>query len=253
MATDSSASAGGWYVDDVKLFGSSTSYELAYTDNCTPNIYVADDMEHGAALWGISHGAGALDWALGTSNPHGGSYAWFASDPSAISDQYLASIGSVQVPADGKLSFWHSYNIESSYDGGVVEISTNGQSWTDLGPLITQGGYNSSMSTCCGNPIGGRPAFSGNSGGYVETIVDLSSYAGQSVFIRFRMATDSSVSAVGWYVDDATLTGGDTTWTVIGTTAPGAGSLPWSVPATAGNDYCLNVRLPHPATSIPPL
>ncbi len=103
------------------------------------------------------------------------------------------------------LSFWHNYATESNYDGGVVEISANGGAWTDLGSLITQNGYNSSISSTYGNPIGGRQAFSGNSGGYLETRVNLSSYAGQSVRIRFRLGTDSSVSSTGWYVDDVKI------------------------------------------------
>lgn len=246
MASDNSVSSAGWYVDDVSLFESVSVFDLAYTDNCTPDVVISDDMESGPAYWSVTHAAGSLDWALGTSSPHGGSYAWFSSDPPVVSDQYLASIAPVEVPVNGKLTFWHSYVTESTYDGGVVEISTDGVSWTDLGSLMTQNAYNSVLSTCCGNPIGGRAAFSGSSGGYIETSVDLNSYAGQSVYIRFRMTSDSSVSSIGWYVDDVVLSGGAINWTSIGSTAAGASSWPWSVPAATGADYCMRIQATAP-------
>jgi len=220
----------------------SSYYDLAYRDDCTPDVYFSDDMESGSGLWSIAHGAGTLDWILGTGNPRSGTGAWFASDPGTVSDQYLSLAGLVTVPANGQLGFWHSYNTEANFDGGVVEISTDGAVWNDLGPYMTQGGYNSTISLVYGSPIGGRAAFSGNSGGYVETLVDLDSYAGQDVYIRFRMASDSSVTGNGWYVDDVSLVGGVSPWTPIGTTSPGASSLPWTVPLITGGDYCLSIQ-----------
>ncbi len=246
MASDSGVSSTGWYVDDVRLFESVSVFDLAYTDNCTPNVVISDDMESTETYWSATHGAGSLDWTLGTANPHSGSNAWFASDPSVISDQYLASIAPVQIPVNGKLTFWHSFLTEDSYDGGVVEISTDGVAWADLGPLITQGNYNSVIDTGFGNAIAGRQAFSGDSGGYIQTSVDLNSYASQFVDIRFRLASDSSVSSLGWYVDDVVLSGGITNWTSIGSTAAGANSWPWDVPAVTGTDYCLSIQATAP-------
>lgn len=166
----------------------------------------ADDMENGANQWTVSHGAGSTDWLLNNSNPHSGSSAWFATDVGTSSDQYLVMSSPVTVTGiNPKLSFWHHYNTEFYYDGGVVEISTDGgMNWEDLGPKMTQNGYNALILTG-DSPIGYRYAFSGYRGGYVETVVDLSIYHGQNVQIRFRMATDTSGSANGWYVDDVKI------------------------------------------------
>ncbi len=49
------------------------------------------------------------------------------------------------------------------------------------------------------------PAFNGDSGGYVETWVDLGGYAGSNIKIRFRMATDGLEEGLGWYVDDVRI------------------------------------------------
>src|SRR5690606_37046945 len=42
---------------------------------------------------------------------------------------------------------------------------------------------------------------------YDDTLVDLSSYAGQTVQLRWRLASDSSVGREGWYVDDIRVEG----------------------------------------------
>ena len=93
------------------------------------------------------------------------------------------------VTAGDKLSFWHSRGLESTFDGGVVEVSTNGgTTWADIGAAaFTANGYNATISTCCSNPIGGRQAFSGTSP-YVQSVASLAAYAGQNILIRFRTA-----------------------------------------------------------------
>lgn len=218
-----------------------TTYTVEYVEQCTPGVSFSDDMESGAGLWAMTHGAGTADWALGTTNPQSGTSAFFASEPDEITDQYLALGSPLPVAGEEILSVWHDYNTESGFDGGVIEVSTNGGStWTDLGPMMTQNGYNNSISTSYNSPIGGQEAFSGSSGGYVETLVDLSSFAGQSILIRFRMASDESVSGAGWHVDDVSLvtTGA---WTTLGTSAAGANSMPWTVPDTPSDDYCVRL------------
>ncbi|HIF94381.1 MAG TPA: choice-of-anchor B family protein, partial [Myxococcales bacterium] len=140
--------------------------------------------------------------------PPAAEHSWFASDPSVLSDQYLAMANPVAITAGTELQFWHNHITEATYDGGVAEYSSNGGvSWTDLGSLITQTTYTYTgpISTSFSNPIAGRQAYEGSSGGYVQTLADLSSLAGQSIQIRFRMASDTSVSSTGWHVDDVVI------------------------------------------------
>lgn len=221
-------------------------YALEYTDQCTPAVAFEDDMESGGAAWSVSHASGT-DWALVGTSPHSGTMSWFATDPGSTSDKYLDSASPIVVPAGGSLSFWHSYSTESGYDGGVVEISTNGgSSWTDLGSAMTQNGYSGALGGS--GPLSGRSAFTGSSGGYVQTIVDLSAYASQSVNLRFRMASDGSVSGTGWWVDDVSIAINGT-WSSIGTSAAGASSMPWNVPIDTSNDYCLRITATAPGYS----
>ncbi|MDJ0840520.1 MAG: immune inhibitor A [Acidobacteriota bacterium] len=172
-------------------------------------IGFSDDMESGSGNWTASGSGAGANWTLTTAQSNSPSNSFFANDAAGVSDRYLDSIN-VNLPAGAPalLQFFHFYNTESGFDGGVLEISTGG-AYSDIGASnITENGYNSTISTSYSSPIGGRQAWSGNSGGFIRTTVDLSSYAGNSVSIRFRMASDSSVSATGWYVDDVTISAG---------------------------------------------
>ncbi len=99
--------------------------------------------------------------------------------------------------------FYHTFDFESGFDGGVIEITTDGgSSWTDLGPYILNGPYNSDISLGTGSPIAGRDVWSGGSFSSMEkVVVDISSFSG-SKQVRFRFTADSSVSSGGWMIDD---------------------------------------------------
>ena len=78
------------------------------------------------------------------------------------------------------LSFWCWYNIETNYDFGVVEVSKDGRFFTVL------------------------DTFTGQSSNWVQKQYNLSTYAGDSIYIRFRYTTDQSTLNEGFYVDDIT-------------------------------------------------
>ena len=100
------------------------------------------------------------------------------------------------------------------YDGGVVEISTNGGStWVDAGVGVLSPGYGSVLFTGSGNPLSGRAAYVGQSVSYpaLTTVTGNfgSTYAGQSVKLRFRIACDAGVGATGWDIASIAFTGID--------------------------------------------
>jgi bacillolysin len=107
------------------------------------------------------------------------------------------------------LHFRHAYGFEgvnTAFDGGVVEYSTNGgTTWTDAGSLITINGYNKTISSSFGNPLGGQQAFGTKSKGYISSRANLSSLAGQNVRFRFRIGTDNTGDALGWFIDDVRI------------------------------------------------
>ena len=145
--------------------------------------------------------------------------AAFASEFPAISDMTLDS--PVFTASTGMtVSFRHQYNLEhgsgtTAYDGAVLEIAINGGAFTDIvaaGGSFTSGGYNSTVSSSFGNPLGGRAAWSGNSAGFVDAVASLPpTAAGQPCQLRWRTADDNSDTASGtpgWWVDTIHLESG---------------------------------------------
>jgi hypothetical protein len=104
------------------------------------------------------------------------------------------------------LTFFHRFATEASFDGGVLEFSTdNGATWSTTDPTFIQGGYNGTLVGA--NPISGRNAWTGTtSGAFMETQVNLMAFAGQSVKFRFRFTTDGSGGVTGWWIDDVNTT-----------------------------------------------
>jgi hypothetical protein len=133
----------------------------------------------------------------------------FASDPSSVYDQQLISSVFTITNAGSQIRFRHFYNTEDGFDGGVLEISINGGLFNDIiatGGAFVSGDYNGTISTDFGNPLAGRDAWTGNSGGFVQTLVTLPpAAAGANVQFRWRLGSDSSTGGTGWYVDTVAL------------------------------------------------
>ena len=90
----------------------------------------------------------------------------------------------------------------------MIEISNDdGANWTDLGPSITSGGYVAPLQA--GSPLGGRNAWTGVSAGYpamITSVVNLgTTYAGQTVRVRFRKGTDYGTGLAGWSIGSLTV------------------------------------------------
>ncbi len=148
-------------------------------------------------------------WVTNASSPDTPANRAFAGDPATVSDNVLVS-PSIAIPAgSAALTFRNNYATESTFDGGVLEIKIGAGAFQDIigaGGTFAAGGYNAVISTSFGSPIGGRQAWSGSSAGYITTTVNLPPAAsGQNILLRWRMASDSSVSATGWSVDTVSV------------------------------------------------
>jgi len=166
-------------------------------------------------------------------------------DPPTISDKILQTPLIFIPSGTAQITFRNFFNTESTFDGGVLEISADGVPFTDIiafGGSFVTGGYNATISTSFQSPISGRQAWSGNSGGYITTIVNLGPNAtGQTVSFRFRMASDSSVSASGWRVDTISITDGSCA-TPTPTPAPPVITSPLNVLTTIGHPFFYQIE-----------
>ncbi|WP_085504898.1 S8 family serine peptidase [Thalassobacillus devorans] len=89
----------------------------------------------------------------------------------------------VEVPeGETYLQFQTWYNLENNYDYGHVVVSTDMENWEQLAE------------------------YNGTTDGWITSEVNLSSYAGQNVFVGFHVDTDYSVTREGLFIDDVALT-----------------------------------------------
>ncbi len=110
---------------------------------------------------------------------------------------------------DPKLSFWTKYAIESDWDYGQVEISTNnGITWIPLAGLHTDPGSGDFQ------PLG-QPVYDGFQSTWVKEEISLAGYSSSQFKIRFELKSDESVTMDGWYLDDIGIIYYDTTLTSL--------------------------------------
>jgi uncharacterized repeat protein (TIGR01451 family) len=166
--------------------------------------------------WSVSWSGAGVPWittsGFGDSSPNSA----FAPDPYGTSDNALLSPAIPIISSTAQLTFRHSINTYyyySYYDGGVLEISTNGGAFVDIiaaGGSFVANGYSATLYTGYGNPLGGRMAWSGYSGGFRTTIVNLpATAAGQNVQLRWRFGSSYYYGGSGgWYIDTVSVTDG---------------------------------------------
>ena len=131
---------------------------------------ITDGAENGSENW-------ILDGYSISTTHHSGSYGFYSGG--ANSYHAIMTLASpVRIEAPINLTFYVNYNIESNYDYGFVEISTDGINFVSL------------------------DTYTGNSGGWTSKSYSLNSYVGENVYIRFRYDTDIGVSYTGMYVDE---------------------------------------------------
>lgn len=177
----------------------------------------ADDFETTDAAWDQESIDGDNYWDWEFSNlitygqPHSGNRFFYIEGEYGSSDQSLLLIDPINISGTKPIMrFFHSYDTKAGEDGGIVEISTDGGTiWADLQPNIFRNDYTGKIkySTFV---IPNQKAFWGTTPtddptGYMETMIDLSSYIGDDIQIRFHFATGSDSTdekSLIWAVDD---------------------------------------------------
>jgi len=158
-------------------------------------------------------------WITSTTNPDSAPNDAFVPDQDGISDKVLDRMQVSFTSASPTMSFRNNFNTEFSdgiyWDGYVLELSvpniSNGDflDITDshIGGSFVSGGYTGEIEGET-NPLAGRMAWSGDSGGYIDTVINMGpNLAGQTGTLRFRMGTDEAVAAPGVRMDNIAMTG----------------------------------------------
>ena len=144
----------------------------------------------------------------------------FVPDALTAGESVLVSPSIPIVSPSAQVTFRHNYDLAwhttlhprstTHYDGGVLEISIGGGAFADIigaGGSFVAGGYNCTLSTSTSNPLGGRQAWGGSSGGWITTTVSLpAAAAGQNIQLRWSCGTGINTSPlVGWFVDTLSI------------------------------------------------
>ena len=191
-------------IDSIKNGDSLVSYIYTRVNTASTTKFIEiSDFESGPGKWKDSTLMGSGAWISRTSQKYKGLRSYYIANASTQSDKVLSKSFNLNL-TNPYLIFYHLYNTEADWDGAVVEINKTG-TWEDLGPQMIENGYNNLISINDKSNISGQPAFTGNSGKFIRTIIDLNSYKNDSAKIRFRFVSDAAQGAEGWYIDDVTL------------------------------------------------
>lgn len=183
--------------------------------NSSPQTLLFDDVDSARVRWKGKGGFGPV-----TGPATSGTMSYHTEDPgSDKNDKLLSQLAmkkSVAIPDDAgqvRLSFFHIFNFEPGYDGGVLEISTDeGDTWQDLGSRVLVGGYDGHVTSASSNPLGDRFAWTarGRPGVFSQVVVDLSDFAGKRIKLRFLAGFDLAGGVnqgyTGWFIDDIQIT-----------------------------------------------
>ncbi len=156
------------------------------TFRSTPNTIFFDDMESGGGNWAADSG-----WGLVTSRSFSPSHSWTDSpsgnyNPNTNSSLVLKNPVNLQGFDGASLSFKLQLDTESGFDFLHIEASTDSINWVDLFP----------------SPLAGSTF-----GSWITWENDLAAFRGaNSVYIRFRLTSDSIINSDGVYIDDVKIT-----------------------------------------------
>jgi hypothetical protein len=161
-------------------------------------------------------------WVTTTVTPDSPPNDAFVDDQNGISDKQLDSRNIVMGSGGHTLSFRNWFQTEHDpppaevfWDGYVLEVSRNGAAFSDIiteGGVFVSGPYTGEIDGTAANPLAGRMAWSGTSGGgaspvYINTVITVpASFDGQTIKLRFRMGSDEAVAQPGARVDGLIIT-----------------------------------------------
>ena len=169
--------------------------------------------------------------------PHSPQTVWHTFNPDnvtlSVSDSRAFELRSdvITVDAQSILTFWHTFQAEGGFDGGVLEVAlvdaTTGAAGTfqDLGDRIYENGYTGTLSATSNgvndNPLYGRRAYTGGTLGPMKRVRAFlgglvpAGQPSQRIVLRFLFGNDVANTIPpstpegnylpGWFVDDITI------------------------------------------------
>ncbi len=138
----------------------------------------------------INLGSVPVTWGVGNSvfDSRSGQHALTESPSGTYGNNWVVT-ATTTAPIDlsgaglASLEFWHHHSIEANFDFALVQINA-GSGWA------TVAAYNGEA---------------GAIGDFQYSWINLADYVGQTIQVRFRVGTNSSVTFDGWVIDDVVV------------------------------------------------
>lgn len=147
-----------------------------------------------------------IGWEPSTARAHTGDRSYFSTYENSICIAVVTPPLELTAGEQPELSFWTVHDIESGWDGGVVELSDDGgATWSPLTVAPPYPGSFNNGTDACGFSFG-RPSFTGTDLTWGRYTADLSPWAGSEVLVRWVFSTDGVQIEEGWYIDDVAIT-----------------------------------------------
>lgn len=166
----------------------------------TPVLVFADTTNNPPNLWTLTSNNSKF-WEATTTSFHTAPNSYTDSKvgnylSNAVVTMTLTTAINLTAYVNPRLVFWTKYDMESNWDYGQVDISTNnGSTWYPLQGQYTEPGVGSFQPN-------GEPLYDGLRTNWVREEISLASYKAAQNKIRFQLNSDGSVQRDGWYVDD---------------------------------------------------
>ena len=201
-------------LDEIKI-----EYQVTADPDVQSESLFYDSVEGVAGNWNVNFVEGFNIFNTTSLESNSPTFSWLVESPDEESEQELYYEGLLIEGTNPVLRFYTKYNTSLSADGGFVDISTDeGETWFRPDDDYILGGPNAELQYTT-FAIPALPSFTGIQSEWVPAYIDMSAYQGQSVWIRWRFASDDSAALMtpanidatsplffpGWYIDDLEL------------------------------------------------
>ncbi len=194
---------------------------------------------------GTAQLATTTPWTVATSGGHTGPKVYATG---SYPDNLCAGITSdeMHLGTGPALTFWSKYSIESSWDKGEVQVSTNGgTTWVRV--PVNYPGSSTDTSDACNLPTG--TYFTGTNTTYAQYSASLSTWSNQDIMIRWVLSTDTSVNGSGWWVDDIAITNVEVPSSCDSGASPYPGAFAKAAPLSGATGQPTDITLSWNASS----
>lgn len=198
----------------------------------TQDTLYAETFDGGAPGWTFQDLWSEPFWHVSTTGALSGQSYWCGIEElGGYDDIWQQTLTSPAINLSGAtapvLTFMHNFRAEplsggypagfNGWDAMNVRVSTDGENFTVIAPSAGRS-YNTTSAYGFNLRFGaGMAGWAGNSNGWIAASFDLTSYAGQTVWIQFLFGSDEGYSQqddatlFGWRVDDIKIADGATT------------------------------------------